>query len=316
MIKSAKRGLWLLILVLIGITSLGAQKGSNPFDLTPKLKEQTKLPSINEDSVISDVAVNPFDIVRKKSVEFPSSSLGEDTLDNKLGLDSEDETAEVVVQKKDKGPFVFWIIVAMLIYLSLLVTLMRPLFVYIFKAFVNDNLLSQLYREQAKGLNLPFLLLYLMFVFNVAVFIYLILDYHGIKLFDSNLKNLFIIFGVFAVVVMLKHSILSFTGWLLPAGKEIMNYNFTIVVFNIVIGIILAPLSILIAYGPAYFVPICIWIGAVAVMLIYLFRFLRGVFLSARVLLFHKFHFLLYLCAVEIAPALVFIKLLLINSGA
>ena len=191
----------------------------------------------------------------------------------------------------------------------------RLLFVYIFRAFINDNLLSQLYREQSKGLSLPFLLLYIMFVFNVSVFFYLSLQYFGINLFGAQYKDLLAILVVFSLVVILKQALLGFTGWLLPAGKEIMNYNFTVVIFNIVIGIVLVPLSILIAYGPSAFAITCIWIGAAITILIYLFRFLRGLFISSRILLFHKFHFLLYLCAVEIAPALVFIKLLMIYSG-
>jgi len=42
-----------------------------------------------------------------------------------------------------------------------------------------------------------------------------------------------------------------------------------------------------------------------------LFRGLRGLFIARRFFAWHKFHFLLYLCTVEIAPAIVLIKLIL-----
>ena len=44
--------------------------------------------------------------------------------------------------------------------------------------------------------------------------------------------------------------------------------------------------------------------------LTYIFRSLRGLFVAGRFLAFHKFHFLLYICTVEIAPVLILIKLI------
>ena len=45
------------------------------------------------------------------------------------------------------------------------------------------------------------------------------------------------------------------------------------------------------------------------------FCILRGLFLASKYLSFHKFHFFMYLCTVEIAPVLVVVKLLLLKAG-
>jgi hypothetical protein len=58
-----------------------------------------------------------------------------------------------------------------------------------------------------------------------------------------------------------------------------------------------------------------VWGGIGLLGLIYLFRSLRGLFVGARFLAFHKLHFLLYLCAVEIAPVAIAIKWILTNAG-
>ena len=64
----------------------------------------------------------------------------------------------------------------------------------------------------------------------------------------------------------------------------------------------------LFAYGPdSLKMPILYLIFAV-IAGVYLFMFLRSLFSAGRFLSFHKFHFLLYICTVEIAPVLILVR--------
>jgi hypothetical protein len=75
-------------------------------------------------------------------------------------------------------------------------------------------------------------------------------------------------------------------------------------------SLFLGPVNLLIAYAPEGFTPLLINGTLFILALFYVLRSLRGAFIANNYLLYYKFHFLLYLCTVEIAPALVLIKII------
>ena len=78
--------------------------------------------------------------------------------------------------------------------------------------------------------------------------------------------------------------------------------------FSIALGILLIPFNLLIAYGPDDAVSGVIVLALIMIALVYAFRFIRGVFIAGRFVALHLFHFLLYICTVELAPALIVAK--------
>jgi len=99
--------------------------------------------------------------------------------------------------------------------------------------------------------------------------------------------------------------------WIFPVEKEVRQYSFTIIIFSIILGLVLAPFNLFIAYGPAYLLPTLFWVTIGVMAAIYLYRTIRGIFLANRFLAFHQFHFLLYICTVEIAPVVILVKVIL-----
>ena len=114
--------------------------------------------------------------------------------------------------------------------------------------------------------------------------------------------------GGLAALFAGKHLLMKILEAVLPAKKELRLYSFTIIIFSIALGILLIPFNLLIAYGPAEAVPGVITLALVAIGLLLGFRFVRGIFIGGRVLASNLFHFLLYICTVEIAPALIIAK--------
>jgi hypothetical protein len=296
----------ILLALFILIQVVASAQTGNPFDLTPRLKEQP-----DTSVAIQTSPGNPFDIIR-----------GPDQKESK------NRSAEAPVFKKPKeiqrtsnggaarGAFLFTLIVSMLVLAAIFMTLLREFIGKVYRAFLNDNLLNQLHREQGTLVSFPFQLLYLLAFIIMGIFLFLLLDYNNVLPFSSMWKSLFTCIGFVAGLFIVKHVFLSFMAWLYPIEKEIKVYSFTIMVFNIILGLILLPLNVIIAYAPVEIISIAIYIALGILLLVYLFRQLRSLFAASKYLAFHKLHFLLYLCAVEIAPVLVLIKMILLTGGA
>lgn len=292
---------------------VAAQSSGNPFDIAPRLKSS---PADTSKSIDAPSG-NPFEIIKKAaSADVPLPAKQDMPAPSTIPTtDRDDQTAEKSATEPSKGPLLFGIIVGMLILLALMITLLRPFIVKVFKGFFNDNLLHQLHREQGALVLIPYQLLYLMFVINTGIFIFLLLQYLDVHIFQKDYVSWLSITALIAAMFLVKHILLLFLGWLFPIGKEMKVYSFTIVVFNIVIGILIVPFNVAIAYGPPEIAEAAVWLAIGILVLVYAFRSLRGLFIAGRFLALHKLHFLFYLCAVEIAPVLVFIKWIMLNTG-
>ncbi len=149
-----------------------------------------------------------------------------------------------------------------------------------------------------------------MFIINFGVFIYLILRNFGFLFYKSDfITLLYSVLGIAALIIS-KHIILAVLSYVFPISKEIDIYAFIILIFGILIGLILAPVNVFFAYSDPSFAHYII-IGTIATMvLIYGLRAVRSLFLVRNFIFPHFFHFLLYLCSVEIVPLLLLFKLI------
>jgi len=292
------------LLVFFILNFAGAQSRVTPFDLIPRI--QTALP---EDSIAITTSSNPFDIVKlrpqsRQEVSTPGFSI---------------ERPRKPLSAKEKEDvyrrFIFITILVMMIMLTLVVTLFRILIAKVWKAFTNDNLLNQLQREQSAGITLAYTILYALFFINAGIFAFLACRHFNLEIASSNFGALFLLIGGIAGFFLAKHSVLRMMELVFPIKKEMATYQFTVLIFNIVLGFFLAIAVLFLAYAPDETTKYLLYGTLGLIALTYLFRNLRGMFIANRFLSNHKFHFLLYLCAVEIAPIAVIVKML-VSQGA
>jgi len=85
------------------------------------------------------------------------------------------------------------------------------------------------------------------------------------------------------------------------------------VVTGISMGLIIAPINIFFPYLNEDWKKILIYSALIILGLVLMYHFLRGLTIGVRFIGSHQFHFLLYICTVEIAPVLILVKLI-INS--
>ncbi len=294
-------------LVLLAFTGSGAALVGqpNPFDLVPRLPEASVADTLFEPA---GAVGNPFDVVppaEQSAALFPPEPA--------VAEDPAFSPKPVVTIESRYRRVVLIVTAAIFFLLTVLVTLFRAQLGRAYRAFRNDNLMNQLQREREGGGSLPYYLFYGLFLLNAGFLIFLLTEYYENPVTPSAWRSLgWCILGITAFFLG-KHLLLTLIRWIFPVDKEVRIYNLTIVVFNLILGLGLIVGNSLLAFGPEEMK----W-GVIRALIgliggVYLFMVLRSLLSASRFIAFHKFHFLLYICTVEIAPVLILVKLLMYN---
>lgn len=281
---------------------LHAQRASlNPFDIEARLPQ--RVGGEGGASVPLEVAVNPFNVVphqRPNITNRPAPSLAV-------------EPVQAITSKSVLGPpltekQIFWLLIALLAFLAFSVASKRDIVVKVWQAFLNDSALSTALRD-ASGLigSTPYYLLYASFFLNAGVFIFLIARHFSPSGFN-HVGFLVLCLLVTPLLFAGKHTLVYLVGEIFPLKAEMRRYNFLIMLFNCVLGLFLLPFNFLLAKQQPYSGFLVFWLLALAVIF-YLYRYVRASAIAAKFLPQHLFHFLVYLCSVEIAPVAMLVKL-------
>lgn len=322
-----------ITILFIGLCFWGhAQTSNNPFELSPRLPKG----SLSSDTVqsIQEEDLNPFELKTdspKEEIITPKSIKPQEVqtrhtnpFDLVSTLQNEQKTSksyptsqktqkiqtEVPNNQKTK-PSLFIITLFNLLLFTLFFTIYRSYVVKVYKAIFSDNLLKQLFNDRLNaGLASAFSALYLLFFLNAGLFLYLISTQYQQLPAGNHYLQLLTISGGLIVLFLLKHISLIILGNIFPVWKEAVIYNFSIVVFSIFVGLILVPFNLSIAYAPSHINEWLSYLALFFIVLIYLLHITRSIFIANKFLVFHKFHFLLYICTLEIAPVLILYRLL------
>ncbi|HMQ46351.1 MAG TPA: DUF4271 domain-containing protein [Saprospiraceae bacterium] len=287
----------ILVLFLCCVCVPGYLLGQNPFDLTERLEVLT--PTEGGTAVSN----NPFDLLEPISAEAPRQASPPLEVQTKARPQS-------VSTQGQYDRFILVVSLASLLLFTLMITLFRNFFGRAYRAFLNDNVLSQLQRDQEGTGSLPYYLWYLLFFINAGILVFQLSHHFEVFLPNSLLLGLLASIGLIAAGFLLKHLVLLFLAFVFPIQKEVKLYSFTIIVVGIILGVVLLPLNLLFAYAVPEILPYIIYLIAGIVAGIYVFRSFRGIFIAGRFLSSYIFHFLLYICAIEIAPVVILLKII------
>jgi hypothetical protein len=292
----------LLLLLFQGwmMVRVSGQAAVNPFDLIHRLPKEV-LAAAGSGELIP--ATNPFDVVAHRT---PAATQ----------VLSENKTEAFrpfsILPRGNglSGTLLFGLLVAMFAVLTLSVAANRSAVGKAWRGFLNDNALTQAQRE-ATGIvgSTPYYLLYLNFLLNIGLFIFLVIRFFTQDRFN-NAAFLFICLIGGAGIFLSKHVMFSVMRYLFPLETEINRYNFLIIIFNCILGLFLVPFNFMIAFGSESFYQglLVFWVlGLVSIF--YIYRSLRALNIGSKFLVSDQFHFLLYLCTVEVAPVVLLAKL-------
>lgn len=177
---------------------------------------------------------------------------------------------------------------------------------------VNSNLGQQIYRDREFSANIFKLLTFFNFACSAGIFIFLLARYYEVQLpFDAAFYNIILCIGGVGALYLIKGLSYRILGSTFKISNALQFFRFNALVIYHLLGIGMLPFIILAAFADP---PVSDWAIAGTLILIaiaLLIRFVKG-FTALRLTgRFHFVYFLLYICALEIAPLLIAIKVFL-----
>lgn len=180
-----------------------------------------------------------------------------------------------------------------------------------YRSFFNLNISQQVFRDQELSMPFPAFLLLLNGLFSYSIMLFLCLKhYHLMSLFDGLTLFWVSVFIIFAILGF-KYFLMWFTSAVFPFGDDLNFYNFNFFLNVKVLGVLLLPFNLVIAYAPAAFTEMAIIVAMALVGLAYVGLAVKGLAISKNYLAFYKFHFIVYICSLEVAPVIIFAKLVM-----
>jgi uncharacterized membrane protein YuzA (DUF378 family) len=219
--------------------------------------------------------------------------------------------ASSIIATRDSS-VLFYVLLLLAFILSFFKYVYERYFNTLFRVFFNTTLRQSQLTDQLLQSKLTSLLFNIFFVITGGLYVYFILNHFKWNTSQAQWqKIMYCIIGL-AAIYATKFITLTFTGWLTGKSTMVDTYVFVIFLINKIIGIILLPIVIVMAFAPESIkAPIAI-ISLLFIALMLLLRYFRAYGLTQNNLKISRFHFTLYIVGVEILPLLVMYKSLLL----
>lgn len=220
-------------------------------------------------------------------------------------------TMAVKIKKTKSADTIFYLLAALVFLMGLIKFFFARYFTNLFKVFFNTSFRQSQLADQLLQAKLPSLFFNAFFIISGGVYIYfLLLQYKFITDIHqwTILASCILILGL---VYLAKFSTLKFTGWVTGYREVTDAYVFVIFLICKIIGVLLVPFIILMAFTDAAIANGSALASLLIIVLLLLLRFLRSYGLLQNQLKVSRFHFFLYIAGVEILPLLLIYKGLL-----
>lgn len=239
---------------------------------------------------------------------FPSiksgSSISEIFLKGNKFLNSTAQPQFFIIQEREPvgKEFLFYSICGLLLLLGVFKTFYRHYFSNLFRVYFNTSLRQTQLSEQLLQARLPSFLLNVFFVIVTGIFLWqLFVHFDKTNRFGTGMLLQFCIITV-ALVYLIKYCFLKFIGWVAGISELMDHYIFIIFMVNKLLGILLLPFIILLAFSNPD------WLGTVktfaflGIGLLFLSRYAKSYGLKGQKISIKPFHFILFFIGAELIP--------------
>lgn len=247
--------------------------------------------------------VNPYDTVLQRLAKT-----------NRY-LQTEGKTPEYDINPLRPDPGQDWLVYlvgGVLLLLGVIRTAYLKYFSDLFRAFFNPTLSQRQLKDQLSQSPFPNFLLNFFFAISMGLYLYLLmyrLNYPTNAIAWMLIPGLMLLVGI---IYLVKFVVLRFCGWLFGNEELIDAYVFILYLINKVLGIMLAPFLVILAFCTPEIAGTSLYISIFFIVLLVVYRYVRSYSLIRQHLSFSKLHFFLYLCAFEVVPVLIITKVLLL----
>ena len=245
-----------------------------------------------------------------KIVEITVQQKIQNTLRENKSLNLKGKPFAMISRFKERSTqdFVFYTLLSLTAIIAFLRFFYVQYFNNLFRVFFNTSLRQSQLTDQLLQAKLQSLFFNIISFISGGLFIYFFLLYFGwiIK------GNFFIWISVCSIclttIYFLKFITLKFTGWV-TGYKEVTNiYIFIIFLINKILGILLIPLIIIMAFSASFLLKISILVAILLIALMFVLRIFRSYGLLQHQLKINKIHFFMYITGIEILPVLLIYK--------
>lgn len=206
----------------------------------------------------------------------------------------------------------FYLIVFLLIIFAIIRNTFPKYFNDLFRLFFRRTLKQKQVREQLMQTPFPSLLMNGFFVITGGLYLSFMLQHFKIgEPGNFWLMFLYSCLGLSAAY-FIKFAGLKICGWLFSMEEAANSYIFIVFVVNKMIGILLIPFLLIIAFSTGDFYLLGLTFSWFLIALIMIYRVIMTFSIIRNEIKVNPFHFIIYICAFEIAPLLLVYKALLI----
>lgn len=229
-------------------------------------------------------------------------------------LNATDSSAAIVNEERTAAgnDEEFYFLLALMIFLAFLRYFFSKYFFNLFRVFFNTSLRQGQLTDQLLQAKQASLFFNILFFFTAGIYTYFLLLYFKWIEEKDNLIMVILCAACMAVIYFAKYLNMKFTGWLTGYKEAANTYLFIIFLINKILGILLIPFILVIAFSPDYLKKAAIIISMLMVAIMLLLRFLRSFSLLHRQIKVSRFHFFLYIIGIELLPVLLIYKGLVI----
>ncbi len=225
--------------------------------------------------------------------------------------------SDILIQSLHQTRVPYWIFIIFLI-LFALITLIRfryaKEFNDVFTVFMSNSTMQQVYREAlVSGIRPGYVMMNFNFITLTALWVYLIADEVTHQWSEYNYLLLPASWIVIMLILVLRNISIQLASYITNKHKEVGFFHFTELQIFRAGGILLYPFILLQFYAPLDIAYIASIAASVIISTFFLYRYFRVYGAVSQANGQNLFHFLIYICTLEIAPVLIGIKLILNN---
>jgi Domain of unknown function (DUF4271) len=207
----------------------------------------------------------------------------------------------------------FYLMLCMVLLLGVIRYLDPRYFYSLWRSFYNPTLKHSQLKDKLEVATFQGLLMNIFFGISAGAYIYFV-----VRLFvpaagrvDINpVVLLLLLMAGMLVIYLIKYLIMKFSGWAFRLEAITDDYIFNVFLINKVMSVLLIPFTFLMAFGDPELAGPAFLVSLILIAILLINRYTRSWQVFGSFFQFSKFHFFTYLCASELLPLAVLIKLL------
>jgi hypothetical protein len=206
---------------------------------------------------------------------------------------------------------IFLLSVVLLFAFSMVRLVFPRYYINLFQVFSGIASSKRHLKEQLESDNRASLWFYLIFYASAGYLLYHFVSMMNIRILPDNpIKGYALCTLLMTFLIGLKTTFIRLIGWIFNGKTLVHQYLLSIRLIIEILGLILFPLCILILISSGNFRSGVLLLALILCLLMVIYFYVRNIHLLRNLLHANVLHFLLYLCAFEVLPVLILIKMI------